>query len=420
MKQGGIFSAPNALGIVDSGSGVACNATNTSLVREVQAYLKANGAPLLKIDGVWQGCTASAFRKVFGRAYVTSDDIYKMTGKTCKSADTLPGGVLPWFTIGSINVCNDGSDGVPTGQGTGQGTAPVQECPAGQCWNDVLRTCVPDPFGLLCPKGQGNGTTPTTQQTQCPQGQVWNEMLKMCVPDLFGQGQGQGQAQLPPVGAKKECPSGTWQNPANPDQCIGATGITAKVCPSGTTDVMGSCIPTGGDIVGNLLGTLFGGGGQQPGTQPGSQPATPGVADLIGGITAAISSIFGAGSAAGGCAPGLVFNPATGQCVGPNGVSVPPGWTNPATPPAETSSPWGTMGYVIAGVLGIGAAAAIGWYVTRPKDVAMLDDDEEDLEDFLLAQELLLQEGGDEGGYETYDAYGYAANRRRRSRRSRR
>lgn len=429
MNQGGIFSGPTALGLVASGSGVACNPTNKAIVKKVQSYLKANGAPMLKVDGVWQGCTASAFRRVFGRIYVTADDIFKMTNETCKSADTVWGGILPSWSFSSVNVCNDGSDGVPAGGNGGGGTAPTQECPAGQCWNDLARTCVPDPFGLLCPQGS-TSTPPSTQQTQCPQGQAWNEMLKTCLPSFIPPGGGGGGGGGGAVAPPSECPSGTVKNPLDPSQCIGATGITSPTeCPAGTSKVMGQCVATGGggDIFTGITGAitnLLGGGapsGGQPGGQPGATPgATPGVSDLITGITGAISNIFGVGAGAGGCAPGMVLNPTSGQCVGPGGVSVPPGWTNPATPGAvpggETKSPWGTMGYVIAGVLGIGAAAAIGWYVTRDPAVA-IDDDDDDLEDYLLAEELLQQQGEKESGYGDTSYGGYYANRGRRRRR---
>jgi hypothetical protein len=416
MTQGGIFNGPTALGFVGTGSGVACEPSNTALVRKVQAYLKDNGAPNLKVDGSWQGCTASAFKKIFGRPYVTADDIYKMTGETCKSANTFLGGVIPAFTLSSINVCNDGSDGVAAGGGGTVG-APPQQCPAGQNWSALVQTCVPDPFNLL---GPGGGAA-TPQAQQCPSGQVWNEMLKTCLPGLPGQTNGGGGGVVAPP---SECPAGTYKNPLDPTQCLGPGGVTpATECPQGMSKVGGQCVAgPGGDLVSGIMGTignLLGGGAGQPGTtQPGQPAPGAGLNELIAGVTGAIGNLFGAGAGAGGCAPGLTFNPVTGQCVGPGGVSVPPGWTTPTTPgtvPGE--SPWGTMGYVLAGLLGIGAVAGLTYgvyYFSTKDEFDDLTDEEKLLIDTAAAEDWRGAQFEAMGGD---DSYSYVANRRHRRRR---
>lgn len=427
-NNGGIFSGPNALGLSDSSSGVTCNPDNPTLVKKVQTFLKTNGAPNLKVDGVWQGCTASAFRNYTGRPYVTSDDIYKMTGDTCKSADTLLGGIIPAFTLSAINVCNDGSDGVPTGGGGGGGTAPQQQCAEGQVWNDLLRTCIADPFGWL---GGGGGGTTTPPQQQCPQGQVWNDLVKQCLPDM---GNLSLPVQLPGTSAPSECPSGTVKLPDG--TCLGAGGVSKPTeCPQGTSKIGGQCVsvPGGGGTTsgGGILDTVTSAitsilGGAQP-TQPGqpSQPAgsgVPGINDLITGATGVLSNLLGLAKGSATCAPGMVLDPTSGQCIGPGGTSVPPGWTNPEVSPASGESPWGAMHYAIAGVVAIGAAAA-GYMIYKSKHEAVplempLEEDPFDADQYEL--ELLKQyEEADrllhEPSYDQYDpyAYGYVRNKRK-------
>ena len=202
-------------------------------------------------------------------------------------------------------------------------------------------------------------------------------------------------------------------------------------CVTDATQGQGQGLLTG---LTDLLGGLFG-GKTQPGTpgtpgQPGQMPAG-GLDQIIAGIGGALTGIFGGLSESKGCAPGLTYNPLNGQCVGPGGVSVPPGFTNPNTqqPPAGgAASPWGTWGPVIAGVLGIGVIATVGYFgykaISQPKfPMPMEDDSMSELDDFLAGLSMAESAVSDMEGIgdemfdldEPYPAY--AANRRRRRRR---
>lgn len=425
MTGAGIFKGPTALGTALGAVGASCTADNVALIKQIQSYLKTHGAPNLKVDGQWQGCTASAFRKVFGRPYVTNDDIKLMTGQSC-SSDDLIGNISLAYTIPGINTCTDGSDGVSV---PGGGATPTQECPAGQVWNDFLKTCVIDIFGQ-------NKTDPTAQQQQCPSGQTWFEALKMCVP-TFGtatQGGGtQGTYLLPGEIAPSECMSGNYKNPLT-GKCTGPQGIeiAPTECPSGymKNPLTGNCIPQigggaqpqggacpAGQMNVPLLGCLANPfATQQPGTtQPGTGTDPN---SIIGGLINGIASIFGGGSQPVNCPPGSVYSPVSKACVSAGG-------TTPAIQdPAKTSDGvFGSTGLMVAGVLAVGAAA-FGYHVykKRQEEAEMLAMMGDDPLAGLSDEEALAMAGGDMFGGDMFggdymDAY---ANRKRRGRKSRR
>jgi hypothetical protein len=411
----GIFKGPTALGIALGATGASCTADNVTLIKKIQAYLQQHGCANVKIDGQWQGCTASAFRKVFGRPYVTNDDIKLMTGQSC-SSDDLIGNISLAYTIPGINTCTDGSDGCASDPGSG--SVPKQDCPAGQVWNDFLKTCVVDIFGQ-------NQAQPTPQQQQCPSGQTWFEALKMCVPS-FGTPQPnstQGTYLLPGEVAPSECKPGNYKNPMT-GKCTGPQGIeiAATECPSGymKNPLTGNCIqqiggaqPQGGACPAGqmnvpLLGCIanpFGSG--QQGTTPTN---TTDPNSMIGGIINGIASIFGGGiQPAGTCPPGSVYSPVSKGCVSANGT----------TPAIQQSPPensvFGSTGAIVVGILAVGAAAAGYMVYKRKKEEMMLAG---------MSDEELL--GGDDpfglGGDPYGDPYAMYAmpNRRRRGRKSRR
>lgn len=415
MNRGGIFSGPNALGNVGLGAvGTSCQPDNSALIMKVQTYLKKT-CPNLHVDGMWQGCTASAFRNATGRPYVTCEDIKNMTGQDCSSDDCTFGGILPAFSFASLNQCTDQSDGCAGGSGSGGQYE--QKCPAGQVWNALLQTCVPDIFGT-------NKEQPTTQQTTCPTGQTWNDLLKTCVPDL---------STMPGTQQPDQCPSGSIKNPLD-GKCYGQGGMGTQPteCPSGMTKlpIVGTCValPGGGggggastsDPVGGLINAIQGmfGGGQQQ-TTPGGQPVAPG-GNLIGDLFATINQMLGGGVQ---CPPGSVYNPGTKGCTSAAGPVVPVGTQ------AQPASPFGTSTYVIGGILLLGALGG-GYYLWKRSHA----DDDMPMDEYdPMTDPLLLGLGGIENdplgspyGSSSYGmspyggGFGYAYPNRRRGRKSRR
>lgn len=420
MNRGGIFAGPNALGLGATGS--SCQPDDATLVRKVQTYLKSHGAPNVHVDGQWQGCTASAFAKVMGHQWVTCDDLSKM-GIQCSSDDCGPFGVLAAFSMASLNQCTDGSDGVSTGTGV------QQQCPAGQCWNTITQMCglcgipgavnadsgnvTPDSNTGACPSGS-TGIPPlclptgggSTQQQACPAGQT--SIMGACLPNLMG---GSSQNQY--------CPSGSVLTPAG---CAGPAGVTTPMpCPEGQTSMLGMCVPNpfgggsgqSGDIFGGLMasiGKIFG-GDAQPGQPTG----------ILGGLTTAIGKIFGAGVT---CPSGSMYNPITQQCTGINGP-VPAVIGQPGAP----SSGFGNMGYVVVGLLAVGAAAAAYYVHKRNQDAEAFAPSDLDAmmmggDPSMAGMDMMGLEGMDGMGMDAYglgDPYGgYAFPNRRRGRKSRR
>lgn len=392
MKNGGIFQGPTALGIGLGATMSSCTSDNVALVKKVQAYLQQHGAPNLKIDGQWQGCTASAFRKVMGAYYVTADHIKQMTGETCSSDDALFGGVLPGFTLAGANVCMDGSDGASTPGGGG--AVPTQQCAAGQVWNDLFKTCVPDigggaqpPAQSGCPAGQvgyppfcmpGPGGTTQGQPTECASGQVKNPIDGKCYSPTNPTGQPptecpSGQTKLPFIGtcvpvslptgqttSSGQCPAGQFNVPfigcmTNP---IGGEVGTAKTaCPEGQMNApLIGCIP-------NPFATV---GGAAPG------------GDIFGGLMTTIGNLFTGGGAV-NCPPGSVYNAATKGCMSPSGPVAPvPGGTPGVLPTEPGTSVFGGSTGLIVGVLAIGVLGAVYWVYKKNQagDASAMSDDD--------------------------------------------
>lgn len=66
--------------------------------RQIQELLRSKGATSLKADGLWGGCTESAFQKIFGEP-LTQDSLQRLLGVTCKA-----------FKKGQFGACTNGSD----------------------------------------------------------------------------------------------------------------------------------------------------------------------------------------------------------------------------------------------------------------------------------------------------------------------
>ncbi|MFH0983453.1 MAG: hypothetical protein V2A79_18195 [Planctomycetota bacterium] len=434
MNHGGIFGGPNALGTAGFGAvGTSCTPDNTGLIKGIQQYLRTHGAPNLRVDGVWQGCTASAWNKVFGHPWVTCAEITTATGLSCSSNDCL-GPMILSLSVPAMFQCTDGSDFGGPGQ-------EATKCPAGQAWNATLGYCLPTgipgtpppqqqppPTSGGCPAGSYSFlgqcipnplATPPADTKQpasgaCPEGQIG--FPPACFPNPLAPAKTQGQ----------NCPSGSILTPAG---CASTTSpgtvTTPTPCPEGQMQIpfLGTCVP-------NPLAQIPGGGatpaaGGCPAGQIGFPPAcfpnplasqTPGQpTDIMGGIMGTIGKIFGGGTQ---CPAGTIFNPISGQCTGAAGP-VPPivGPVGPVEPLPSTPSPFGNMGYVVLAALAVGVAA-VGYYVYKRQ--AGGGEGVSDAEfQALLASEGL---GGDMGGYGDmgggYDEYTYP-NRRRGKRRHR-
>ena len=446
MNHGGIFGGPNALGMTGFGAvGTSCTPDNSGLIKGIQQYLKTHGAPNLRVDGVWQGCTASAWNKVFGHPWVTCAEITTATGLSCSSNDCL-GPMILSLSVPAMFQCTDGSDFGGPGQ-------EATKCPAGQAWNATLGYCLPT--GIP-------GTTPPQQQPPasggCPAGQI-NVPLLGCQPNPLptqtqsGQttpassgGCPEGQIGFPPacfpnpIAPAKQgqnCPSGSVLTPAGCASISSPGTITTPMaCPEGQSNV---------PLLGCMSIPNFSGGGGTPAAGGGcpagqigfppfcvpnpmaskTDPTTGQPTDMFGGLLASIGKVFGQGT---NCPAGSIYNPLTQQCTGASGpVPAIPGTVTPGVTPAVPASPFGSMSTVIYGLLVVGLGVA-AWYVLKPAGggEAPMSDEE--------FQALLASEGLDGGGmgavdpyadpyaYPYADPYGgqYARNRKRRGRKSRR
>jgi hypothetical protein len=443
MKTGGIFSQPNALGIDGFGAvGTSCTPDNSQLIRGIQQYLSKNGAPNLRVDGVWQGCTASAYNKVWKSPLVTCASIKTMTGLDCSGNDCT-GGIVPSLSVPGMFQCMDGSDFGGPGQ-------EATKCPSGQTWNATIGYCV-----LTGIPGLPDTSQPTTQSTGCPAGQI-NVPLLGCQPNPLATqtqpnqttppasgGCPEGQIGYPPAcfpnpmaPAKpgQNCPSGSIYTPTI--GCVSTTSpgtvTTPMACPEGQTNVpLFGCMSIPGFPGGS--GTTAAGGGcpaGQIGLPPAcfpnpfaskTDPTTGQPTDLLGGLLASIGKVFGQGT---NCPAGSIYNPLTQQCTGSSGPV--PELPGPGTPGYVVSdvpaSPFGDMSYVIYGLLVVGLGAA-AWYVLKPAGGGEAAMSEEEF------QALLASEGLDGGGMVGMDPYAdpyaapysqYAMNRKRRGRKSRR
>lgn len=112
MRQG-IFTGKTTLGVFGSDSdSMPCE--GTEFVTEIQQALKSKAMPGLRTDGVWDGCTTSAWRKLVGSPLVDVSQVQAVTGKTCTSGYVdMPNGMrplLPGPWLGVFPQCTDGTD----------------------------------------------------------------------------------------------------------------------------------------------------------------------------------------------------------------------------------------------------------------------------------------------------------------------
>lgn len=188
VRKGGIFGG----GLVGLGAAGGMDCSGPTLVSAIQQALKTKGAPLLKVTGQWDGCTASAWRRIVGTpAPNTADDVEAVTGSKCTSGYVVDPIFGVRVLVGAQSFaavapnCPDGSDkpgpGLPVGG----------QCPAGS--TNVLGVCVPTGGGgggTKCPAGQSEvfgfcvpttlpGQNPPT--TTCPDGSVYDPASKQCV-----------------------------------------------------------------------------------------------------------------------------------------------------------------------------------------------------------------------------------------------
>jgi len=404
--NGGIFGGKNALGLASFGAtSVSCTPDNVELIKKVQKYLKANGAPNLHVDGQWQGCTSAAYSRIMGKIFVTCEDIAMMTGETCSSNDCIStpfGGGIFGFTAAGINQCTDRTDGPGTAGGD-NGVAPKQQCGAGMCWYTAAGKCMPEmpfmagntpgcdysgqtapPNAMPCPEGTqliGGACVATGAPTgsTCPSGQLYVPLLG-CQQNLIGGGQ---PANQPPAG--QPCPQGQInvpimgcvQNVLDPNTGKTTTGQPSTGNP--ITDAFCQAMPTspgcpqttqpkpaGCDIP--LLGGLIPGCSTP---QPG-QPATPspvcsifpGMAGCTNGSQPVAPNAFCDVPLLGGYVPGCPPKPATPSACASNQISLLGACiTNPFAPPpvgpggVPATSFWGSYGVPIAAALAVGAGA---------------------------------------------------------------
>ena len=459
MKTGGIFRGPTALGTYGAfgATGQSCTPDNSALIMQVQTYLKSHGAPNLKVDGVWQGCTASAWNKVVGHQWVTCGDMSSM-GIECSSDDCLQlGGIIAAFTLAGINACTDGSDGVATGTTTTTGVQQTQ-CASGQSWNAALNMCIQDIPGITSTNTGGGTTTPASGA--CPTGQT--SILGVCVPNLTG-----GGASTTGGSGNQYCPSGSTLVAGN---CVGTTGVTTPMpCPEGQTSILGMCVtnPFGGGSSGGgsssgscpagqmnvpLLGCVTNplattSGGSSSGSCPAGQMNVPILgcvanpfgssggsggssgSSVFGNLLNTIGGLFGQGV---NCPAGSVYDAASKGCMSASGpVSPLPKVGTTTLSTVSPTSIFGSMGWVIVGLLGIGVAAT-GYYVWKKHKLASEGFDAGagfDESEWLDPSLGLTGDdfgggfdefGGDYGGYGEYGMYPNRGRKGKKSRRSRR
>ena len=352
IRKGGIFNGHSGLGAIQGfgATGVACSSTNADLVRKIQTWLKANGAPLLKVDGSWQGCTASAWNKIRNSIAVSCDDIQQITGDTCNS-ETCFLGYVPTMTAAGVMTCTDGSDGARATVGG------AIQCAPGQCTNILTNQCaLADPLGVTCKPGTivPAATTPGAETpaagAACPAG-------------YFGVQPYCAVNPLAPQPQAATCPSGTVMLNG---QCVGASGTTQPTTPAGA--LTGTC-PAGQFYVPLLgcMGTPTAGGATTPaggaatpaGALTGTCPAGQFYVPLLGcmgtptagGATTPAGGTTPAGALTGTCPAGQMYVPLLG-CMGN---------------PLATTQPGGGAGISIPGLPGVSTTTGGGAYAAPPK-----------------------------------------------------
>jgi hypothetical protein len=413
------------------------------LVRQIQAYLKARGAPSLHVDGDWKGCTASAWKYQHGGdPFVKSAQIYEATGQRCKSENVVWGDIVPDFTVSNVNVCTDCTDGVPVeGRCPGGGGPVPQQCPQGQHWEPMISQCLPDPISTIPPISP---TVPPPQPGQpppagqCPAGQTYVPMLG-CMPiGATGPGGGGGGGVVNPP---SECAAGQTKNPFPfGPKCIGSGPSEPSECPGGQVKTPAGCVGMPGQPPTDTHGCQQGqtylpiigcvGTPAIPGQPPPSGPPQPG-GQCPSGQFGVPPFCFGTPAPGDTSIPPIGGACPAGQYGFPPfcfGQTTPPGPVPPGYPPTPTppgTSLLGKYWWVILGVLGVGAAA-VGYIAYKRKKVA-----EEGMlggpamgDEFGLAG---LEPGMDELGMGEdlgAGAYGepafYSANRKRKRARRRR
>ena len=373
IRKGGIFSGPSGLGNIQGfgATGVSCSSTNTDLVRKIQTWLKANGAPLLKVDGSWEGCTASAWNKVTGTPFVMCDQLTKITGDECSSSTCFLN--QSFLATAGLMSCNDGSDGARAAPGE------QIQCAPGQCISALTGSCVTDVFGGLgCKAGTsvaagGGGGTVNPPSGVCPAGTFG--VPPNCIQNPLA----------PPPPNAPTCPSGTILLNG---QCVGATGTTTPTTPPGS--LTGQCpagqiyIPFLGCQQNLLAPQPTGGGGVTPQATPPIMQTCP-----AGQISLPFVGCVANPFAAGGAATTIMGGGATTQTTVPG-----------VLPGAAPESFWSKYWWAMMGVIAVGIGGVVYY---RKKQQESLDLD------------LGMDSGSWGSGY--YNSNCSTPNRRKRGRR---